>query len=104
MGLKGTRNLKRDRNSRATWELTERACWCEPRRESKSETVALGLGFGLKKGREVAEVVVAKEAAPAREMEKRTANLRGSDEPIIGLLTSLPPYLSITYGHLTLLT
>lgn len=41
--LKGTRNLKHDQRSRATSGLTELACWGGPRRESKSETVALGL-------------------------------------------------------------
>lgn len=40
----GTRNLKQDLRSSATLALIDDACCLVPRRESKSETVALG-GF-----------------------------------------------------------
>lgn len=43
MRLKGARNLKHEKRSRATRALTESACSGDPRRESKSEAVALGL-------------------------------------------------------------
>lgn len=89
--------MKHEKRSRATRALTESACSGEPRREIKSEAVALGLGErealsfrGSEKG---AAAVVVKEAAPAREMENIKANLSGSDELILlvaGELASTP--------------
>lgn len=49
---KGTRNLKQEWNCWAISGLTEEACWWVPRRESKSDVVALGgveLLLGLKR-------------------------------------------------------
>lgn len=41
----------------------------------KSETVTLNLGFCLKKEKEVATPVVAKETTPRREIKKKIVNL-----------------------------